>query len=300
MIASAYPDLASFFTQLYQPRRLIGCSAQTVEQYRALILRFGNFLGRAATLPDLDEDRISEFLAWFSAGHRPATVAGTRSKLLALAGYAQRRGLLSEMPDVSPIRQLKRAPQAYTVEHIARLLAAARGTTGSIAGIPASLFFYCLFVLAYDTGARSGAIWALAWTDYDPPLIIFRAEHAKNKADQILRVSAETVRALAEIRFPERTTIFPWPFSVPYRYRRLKAIFAAAGLPNGRRDLMQRIRRTTLTLMHNAGGDATLQAGHSDPRITLQHYIDPSGRPQAADILPRPVLPMADRQRRLF
>ena len=302
MIASAYTSLSAFFADCYVPRRLLGGSPATIQQYNIAIRHFGRFLGRSPAVSDLDEDRISDFLTSFAAGHARSTLWGARNELMSLASFAQRKGLLSEVPDVPAIRPIRRVPQAYNVADIARLLAAARGTTGKVGSVPASLFWPAFFLVLYDTAARASATWALTWKDWTTgtDALLFRGETQKQRTDQLLRVSRQTAAALEAIRFPPRDLIFFWPGCRRVKYLRIKAIFRDAGLPCGRRDLLQRIRRTTLTLAHRLGVDATAQAGHSSDAITRQSYLDPSGQLQAADVLPRPILPTADPQRLLF
>ena len=293
--------LALFFSQVYRPRRLIGCAQSTLAHYAVLLRHLDRFLHRPALLSDLNEEILSAFLLWFCEGRSLITVQKERSRLLALAGYAQKKGLLSAVPDVMTIRAYSRVPEAYSKEQIARLVAAAREMSGEICGIPASLFFVALFLVAYDTAARSGAIWSLAWTDYRPDLpgLLFRAEVQKQKADQLLKISEQTREAILRIRRPIFPRIFMWPLSESMRYYWVRKILKLAGLPHGRRDQLQRIRRTSLTMFHNLGGDATRQAGHSTDAVTRKHYLDPSQQVHAADVLPRPIFP-DDRQLRLF
>ncbi len=300
MISSAYPSLASFFNEVYQPRRLLNCSPRTLEQYQIALRHFGRFLGRTPLVTDLDSDRIADFLAHLSSIRQANTVRNNRAMLVALATYAQKRGLLVEVPDVMPVRPLRRLPTSYTIEEISRLLAACHGVRGEIDGVPGRLFWSALFLVAYDTGARARAIWMLQWSNWTPPILVFRAETQKQKADQILRVSLQTVHALEAIRQPHRDLIFPWSKCQRLKSMKIKRIFKAGGLPHGRRDLLQRIRRTCATLMDRAGGDACRQLGHSSDAVTRASYLDPSHQPQAVDVLPRPIVQPEDRQQRLF
>jgi integrase len=272
----------------------------TVEKYSITIRHFSRFLCRSAQVSDLEEDGISEFLSLFSESHQPWTVTTARKHLLALANYAHRKGLVCEVPDVMRVKLYGRLPEAYTIEEISRLVAAARHVQGFFSGVPGSLFFPALFLVAYDTGGRAGVIWAMRWTDYRPdgPALLLAAEYQKNRREQLLRISNETAIALEKIRSPERELIFDLGRCSQMRYYYVKKILKAAGLPCGRRDQLQRIRRTTLSLFHEMGGDATAQAGHSSDVTTRRHYLDTSNLIQAADILPRPML--SDRQRRLF
>ena len=167
--------------------------------------------------------------------------------------------------------------------------------------IPAARFWVAFFLILFDTACRFSAAWALRWTDYRPdvPSLLFRAESQKNRCDQLLRISHQTANALQAILDPPRVLIFPWELHWTSRYNHIKRIFRAAGLPADRRGLCQKIRRTSLTLIHRAGGDACQQGGHSSPAVTVRYYLDPTTGVQGVDFLPRLRLSV-NRQRTLF
>jgi integrase len=288
VIRSAYPTLSAFFAEFYRPRRLLDGSPLTLQQYAVTLRKFSAFLGRPAQITDLDEDRLTEFLSTLTGHLSACSVNSARKHLLALANFANRKGFLAEAPDVAKVRLPKRIPVAYTAEQIGQLLSACRDIKGLINGVPGTLFWSAAFLVLYDTGIRAGPLWLLTWGDWQPPSLLVRAETQKHKADQLLRVREQTAEAIEAIRQPPRDRIFDWPYSDRIKYVRIKRIFKSAGLPHGRRDLCQRIRRTTATLMHDAGADATTQLGHSSDRITREHYLDQSHTVQAADVLPEP------------
>ena len=287
--------LREFFDKIYQPRRIPACAPATRHGYNVLFRQFDRFVGHTALVSDLNEEILASYIGHRLPGRSAITVDRERSKILALANYACKKGYLSESPDIVPVQTYRRIPQAYTADEIARLLIAAGQQRGTICNIPKRLYWSSLFLVLYDTGCRIGSARQLLWTDYhfDPPAILFRAETQKQKADQLLKVSQQTVEVLEALRKSEREKIFPWPYHPTSIYNHVKRIFKAAGLPHGRRDLFQRIRRTTLSLMHQAGGDATFQAGHSSNAVTRKSYLDPTGTRHAADLLPRPVPPEA-------
>jgi len=181
-------------------------------------------------------------------------------------------------------------------------VAAAQHIRGSFSGVLGSLFFPALFLLAYDTGGRSGVIWSLEWADYRPeiPAVLFRAERQKQRRDQLIKISEQTKTAIERIKAPERRLIFDLGRGWQMRYYYVKKCLKAAGLPHGRNDQLKRIRKTTLSMMHSLGGDATAQAGHSSDAVTRKHYLDISNQKQAADLLLRPTISGNDSQLRLF
>ena len=285
--------LRKFFETIYRPRKIPGCKDGTSHKYNILFRHLERHMGREPMVSDLTEDVFASYVAERLPGRSPATVDGEQAKLLALANYAAKKGYLPEVPDVAPIKVYKRIPIACTVDEIGRWLTAAGKVKGDINGIPARLYWTCLFMVLYDTGARQGAARSLRWEDYQPdiPALLLRAETQKQKTDQLLKIANDTAAVLETIRKPERELIFPWPFHGAYFYAHVKRILNAAGLPNGRREQCQKIRRTTLSLMHARGGDATMQAGHSSSDVTRKSYLDTTGAKHAAEIIPRPLAP---------
>lgn len=288
------PSLAEFFSQVYVPRRLPLGSTFTLKKHRQTHRNFAAYLGREPLLSDLTEDTIARFIATFAVGHSAATISIQRNNLAALASYAYRRGLLAAAPEIPPIRMPRKVPSTFTLDEIARAVEATGAVSGESCGVPLSLLFKGLFLVAYDTGARarSRAMWLLEWRDIRPsiPALLFRAENQKQRNDQLLRVSWQTAYALEDIRQPERQFVFPWDRAECQKYAWIKKIMAIAGLPNGRHDLLQKFRRTTATMMYRAGGNATTQLGHASEAVTRRYYLDTSADLQAADILPRPTI----------
>lgn len=304
MIVSAYPTLENFFVSVYRPRRLLGCSAPTIKHYQVAIRHLDRFFCRSVTLADIaDEDRAVEFMEWFSVGRRPATIATQRSQMVALLSYAHRRGLIAAVPDIPRVPQLQSAPNSYSVKEVHRLIKAAMGAEEDVCGIPASFYWTANFLISYDTGVRTRALWNIETCHLQLPAIVFPPENMKNRKGQVLRVSPSTAKAIERILKPTRQILFPEPWCAATRYRNVKAFLTAAGLPHGRHDMYQRLRRTTGTMTHNAGGDATAQLGHSTDAVTRQSYLDQSNNVQAADLLDHPwadSIMESDPQQKLF
>ncbi len=280
--------LVKFFDDYYRPNKRLMDSTAGI--YGVTLRSFARALHRQPILDDLTEDKINKFLCHYSRGHRPDTTRTLRKHLIALATYAHKRGLLTEVPDVPHISATNRMPEAYTPEEMSRLIEAAKSTPGWHQGIRRSRILLAIILVAYDTGQRGGTIKRLLFSDIRPdiPAILFRAGlTGKQRHDQLLRISESTLEAIEAIREPEREFIFYTVMCSATWYSQIRKTLKRAGLPFGRRDQLQRIRRTTATLMHRAGGDATMQLGHSSDAITRRHYLDTSADLQAVDLIPR-------------
>jgi integrase len=281
--------LISVLHDLYVPLRSL--CPRSAENYEFTIRAFSAFVGREATLDDLDELTVARYLTNRAKERAIATAAKDRAQLRALHEFSARRGLCSHWPQYPPIRVPDRVPEAWFSCEMQRLLDAAGQEKTVLDGIPGGLWWRALLLLAYDTAERATALTSLRWRSVRGSSVLFVAEDRKGRRRDILReIGEDTLAALEAIRGDRGPDdlVFPWPRTRTYLWRRLEIILERAGLPHGRRDKFHRIRRTTASYYEAAGGSAQRLLDHSDP-ATTRKYIDPRiVRPQAApELIPR-------------
>jgi len=285
--------LLEFYQGVYRPRRLPGAATGTDKNYRASFSQFGEFLGRTPLLTDLTEQKLSLFLAWLIATHYATTSNQIVKRLMALARYAFRKRLLTEEPEIQYLQEPKRIPRAYQTREMSEILIALAKASGEIAGIPAAYWWVALYQVVYWTGLRKEAALSVLQSDVNltEGTLFVVAEAQKQKADQFFRLHEDCVSAIRQIWLPQRRLLFPWEKTEGTFYRHLHGLLAAAGLPHSRRDLLQRVRRTTYTYSKLGGIDAGHQLGHHSDQSA--HYEDTTitCRRQACDVLPRIGLP---------
>lgn len=281
-------------------------SESTVRQYGIQLTHFDHWLGHPATTADLNDDAVCEFLVARAKATTPANANKARVHLLALWRFAWRKRWVYEAPDVKPLKQQKRNPDAWSADEFARLVETAylgqgwlsRSMVGGfhIAGLPANLWWTGLLLTAYNTGARIGALLAMPVSDVDLDTgrIMLRAEYSKTMTDQPFTLDPATVAILGQFYDRERELLFPFPFCQPMLYIYFKRLLKAAGLPVTPRGVFHKIRRTTATLseIHIGAGAATGILGHSSRAVTVRSYIDRSKLPDTCvgERLPRPLL----------
>ncbi len=111
-------------------------------------------------------------------------------------------------------------------------MAAARTASGTIAGIPAMWYWPALFLVAFDSGERIGAIMALEWQSVDLPSgwICFAAETRKGqRADSMVPIAPDTVEAVRRLKRRAGGYVFPWPYHPTYIWKRLGLLLEARG-----------------------------------------------------------------------
>jgi integrase len=270
--------LSELFEDHYKPRRLHGRSQNTVRLYRLSIESFGRTLKRPANVDDFtNENVIKHMQRLLDDGRSKATANKDRSQLLAMWRFATRVKLHDTWPEVSAEIEPERTPQAWLKEDLDRLFAVIAGLKGNLGttDIPAWMWWRAIVMVCLDTAERIGAVRECRWDWLEGEWIIIPAEVRKGKRrDRRYKLSHETIEALRILR--EHATgkqMFPWPYCKVYLWKKYKELLVAAKLPSGRRDAWHRLRRTTASVIHAAGMDATDALDHTHRRTT-QRYLD--------------------------
>lgn len=270
--------LKEFFREEYEPRRLRGGNGTTSRLYGFTIASFGRFLGRPATLADLNDKAVLRFLTARGGEVSSYTVEKERSQLLALWRLAFHLGMVNRWPDVPPAKLPRRNPEAMTIAEVRRLVVAADELA------PA---WGTLVRVAYETGERIAAILALTPRDIRGRKILFRAETRKfGVADNLATVTPETAARLADLIETGNTKVFPMK-DVHYWWH---VMIGNAGIhPRAKRCGWHMLRRTAASHLKAAGGDPQKFLGHASPTTTSRWYLDKTitdTGPQPCDVLP--------------
>jgi integrase len=270
---------------------------------------FDRHVGRPVLVAELTESMLVDFLAEYSRRVSPATVNAKRRSLLALWTQAARDGLIPA-PDrlrVPKARELRRIPEAWTVEEVSRLVATAMSMKGLVGRVDKSVWWPSLLRSLWETSSRVSAMLSVRPLDchLDERYLLVRAEHTKQGIDQVYWITSDCADAVSRVYNPHVAHVWEWPFTSRHFYQSLRQIVEAAGLKADKRLAMQlshKLRRSNLSYTAKNGGIqlAQMQAGHSSPQMTIRHYIDPriARQQSAVDVLPKLILP--DEQRRLF
>jgi integrase len=262
------------------PRRLRLRSGHTRAQYRFAINAFGKYLGRPATLADLNDDAVT---MWTGALlDSPLSVYTVREKLgriLTLWRWCAARRLVEcfptlerpEPPDITPI--------ALREDELRLLFRSAAKERGHIAGIPSDLWWTSHFGFMFCTSERKSAALSvrIEWIDLERRVCSIPATERKGRRKAATYTLWEELipllRQLVAVS-PQRQLAWPWPFSEGRYYDHWGRIARDAGLPDDRKHKSHSLRVSHATWRQVAGGDSTRQLMHSDPSVTARHYID--------------------------
>ena len=284
--------LTTFLEPVYVPLRLRGRSPESVRLLRHAITQFSRFLGRQATLDDLEDLVVSQWLTAMAGKKSPNSVARERSGILALWNLAQGRGLVKLRPTVAPELIPQTTPRAFTADELARLAAAAKLSYGWVGPVPARVFFPALIAVGLETGERINAILSTPKHCWNRPTLTVPATIRKGgRQERIYELSPEACDLVDAVSNHSGPTVFWWVASDTALRKRWKTITRRAGLGDGREVQFHALRRSTASHLAAAGLDATTYLGHSTDRITRRSYLDPrvvdSKRPKAWQSLPR-------------
>jgi integrase len=289
-------NLRDFLVERYAV--LHNLKARSVVLFGQSLDRFRDFLGREPELTDLDDLTVSRFLRWRAVTpHRgrvcaPASVAKDKAHITSLWNAAAKRRLVEQFPDLprNIVRVPHRAPVAYTVEDVSKMIAQAKLRVGHVGGIPAAWFWPTLIMAAWYTAERIGSLLALRWSEVDTErlTLTFLSEHRKGLGRTITRhIDPELARWLERGRRAPGELVWPWleHRRIETIFQRLRHICESAGVtPRG----FHGIRKASGSYVKAGGGDATEFLTHRDAKTTREHYLDPKivGEASALDFLP--------------
>ncbi|KKK52807.1 hypothetical protein LCGC14_3101200, partial [marine sediment metagenome] len=230
-------NLSAFLTQVYVPTHL-GIAETSVKQMAMAIRLFDRWAGRSIATEELDDPLLLRFLSdYLSQGHSPATVNAKRRFLLALWREAHRRGHCPRMPTHIPrLKEHLQLPQAWRVDEIERILAAARLAPGTIAEVPACRWWPSIVLACFDSGARIGAIRQVQSDDIrlaDRGMVL-RAQTQKDRRARWCSLHDQTIAACAAIYADSRELMWPWPHTREWLDQSFKRILSQAGVRYGR------------------------------------------------------------------
>ena len=261
---------------------LMNLSDRSVSLYGHTIDKFAEFLGREPMVADLEDVAVSKFLRWRATNPcrgrvvSPHTVAKDRSQLLAIWTWACKKKLhAGEWPGLPRQKRVKRAPTAYTVDEMSRLVKAARQRRTMMSGLPSAWWWSTLLQSAWQTGERIGALLNLRWREVDTAShrLLFLAETRKGRErDLVSPITAELAAELDAHRGPPDALVWPRTGHPLSHYASMRLLCKRAGVPSR---AFHAIRKASASYVAAGGGDATAHLGHADPAMTRGHYLDP-------------------------
>ena len=244
-----------------------GLRPKAIYQIRLTLSRWADVLGRGPDTTDLTNLRVMEFLALRKTKVSMGTVLKDRNHICGLANYAAKQDRTMPFLTLPPMSPVKRAPRAYTIEDISKVVRVARALPGEILGVPRGLWWSTILRTAFETAERHGALEVLKWGEVDIPgrLITFLAEGRKGARQDIQReISGDLAAWLEAMKKEPDDLVWPWKGAPstqwldlhrrPGRESRISRVSEEQRQLSDRRQGRLRRRRTAWALLrsHNA------------------------------------------------
>jgi integrase len=269
--------LAGYLEGVYL-RDNFGLSAGYITELRRAVRQFQEFTEE----PTLDELRPELFCRWLASllaqGLSPVTVNNKRRMLMTLwrAAYRSRRAPRPKTRAVKRLVEPDPIPTAWTPEQCGRIFAACTGLRGTLAGVPRAAWWLSLFLAVYSCGERIRAVLHARTEDcdLDAGTLLLRWKTVKTRRNRQVWLTELAIAALRVIYDPGRDRLWPWPHDKRHFFRQARRIIESAGVPCPKHDgknLFQRLRRTSGSLVEAAGGDGARHLGNT--RVVFdRHY----------------------------
>ena len=273
----------------YERHNLRIRASRTRENYQRSIRRLAELLGRPPLVRDLTDENCAQLVRnLLEDGKSPPTANNYAKSLLSLWRFAQLRGYIRTRPSIAKLPEPEPDTSTWSKRELAALWRTCSIQEGFLGPVRAGDWWLALHMVAYDTAERTGALLVIKqdWINRDESVLRIPAACRKGGTKRgNYRLRPCTLSAIDQIWHPERDLLFPG-LELRNFHRHYRAILTLAGLPVGRRNGLQRIRRTVATLLDRAGGDATKFLGHSDRRVTERSYLDGLDNAGPVELLP--------------
>jgi integrase len=271
--------LAHICLKVYLAQNVRVTTVTTRKHYEICVKQFSEYLGRTATLGDLNDQSLAGFMRWLVERVRAVTANQRRHYLVAFWRWCADTGLTDVRPTVGDFPEPEVDKTCWTMDQLSRLLKTCENFDRPISRgrIPGGRFWRAWHLVQWDTGERTGAMLSIRWdwVDSQRKLLTIPAHVRKGKRKHMkYYLSDAAMVALHDIKEPRRELVFPMP-QVNFYYW-YKQFLKRAQLPCGRRDMPQKMRRSHASYLERCNGDATKSLRHSSRAVTEKYYLDES------------------------
>ncbi len=254
-----------------------GIAADTVRQYEIAVVKLDEFAGPGLRLDQLDESRISAWLAAYAETAKPATVRSKRNAIMAL-WRAAADDYLCEPPRrrVRMARVPWKPPVCWTVDEVRELIRTARTLPRRHhCGLRRSEWWPLAIRLAWDTGLRWGDLVRLRFDDIHGDLVV--VTQRKTRLPHASRLRPSTVAAVENSRSCQREAVVPWNASGETFRDQVRRLVEKSGVRRGTWKWLRRGGATDVESQAPGSGASSKHLGHRPgSNIAPLHYLDPA------------------------
>lgn len=284
-------DLHDFLHHVYSPLTMI--SAETLENYSGTVRLFDRFACRPTWSLITPEMLGAFFQHYIAEGGTPVTALSHYRALHAILRQARRRGLLrirvSQIPQPKPVDKL---PVAWSVDEFTRIVSMSRTLPGRVGRYPLADWMPGLLLTCWSSDWRISAVMSIKTVRVNLEQGYVVSIERKTRSERFVELVPDAVEALRKIWGPREELFGDWRADrFSRQWKKLNSVLGTCIRLAGVRDIgrFHAIRRTATTaIAASEGVDAAARfAGHSNYRVTVKHYIDPTQMPRVGSKLPR-------------
>ncbi|MCH7990503.1 MAG: hypothetical protein IID46_15285 [Planctomycetes bacterium] len=281
--------LQEFFNSVYLRHHWL--KDNSTKQIAVTLNLFDDWHGSPVLVASLSADLVLDFLRFRHRTKSARTVNNNRAAIKAVWSFAHRKGHCStpvpDSTDIPKLPEIKRLPTSWSIEELGRIIEACKSVR-PLDGFDCR-HWKALILVSFDTAHRLASLLAAKREDVSS-LGFLIVRETKQKRETVHKLHADTLKAIEEL--PRTPLLFPWPLCEHAIHDELKSLLRSANLPATRRDLFQKLRRTSATHLAAVCGESAAERhlDHRTPGLASRSYIDRRFMPQihAADVLPRP------------
>lgn len=232
-----------------------------------------NLLRAAGRITALTADQINALLRKRLETRSTVTVRSERTMILTLWRWAWEADIVESPPKgVMKIKPRKAATQAWTIAQLQGAIEATGRYSGlkTRTGAPCDLLMRAWLLLAYESGARFGDVWAFRLDQLDGDILRWTQHKTGDALAKVLSPAClAAVKEMAALSPDGR--ILGWACGSRMAQRRMRQHLDACGL-KGTSKWLRRSGATHIEMEHP--GKASLHLGHRTPTLAAQAYID--------------------------
>jgi integrase len=261
--------LREFLTTHYFAERDLRGSTQAF--FRCKLNAYERWLGRPATLDDLNSTMLNAFLDYRISDRSRETARSEKAVLRAIWQAAFDARLMDNPPlRIKKIRRAVPEVDAWDCGQVNRLLKAATCQLGRFRGnrVPKSLYWLAVVRTLFDTGLRAGDLLALESSRIvGPGSYIIR--QLKTGGNVPIAISEATWQAIERIIAPDRPLLFGDVLKSRAFFQGFARMAKAAGL-DGRSKMLRRTSGSMIEREHPGEGHTHLGNGRG---VFERHYL---------------------------
>lgn len=230
----------------------------------------------AAKLPEFTAKAINSYLRARQESLSPSSVANDRRVLLTLWRYAWEESLIDSPPrGVMRIKVPAKPVQAWTMAECLALVKGAEkfSSTRMRNGANLGAFLKCWVMLAYETGARYGDIFAWKADNFRGTAVGWVTSKTGVPCTRILSHQALALVSQMLDASPDGT-VLGWVCCRRQSFKLMRALIESCGLPAGSGRWLRRSAATHVEMTQP--GKAQWFLGHRTPGLAARHYLDQS------------------------